>query len=94
MKLINLLKNIGISIWTILIVISITGVISFISISCVLVWGLSLSLIIHINPDYDIVYLGNIVSIMIRIFIFEVCFLTISFILNQVFKIKKHEIKI
>jgi hypothetical protein len=78
-----------------IVVFSLIGVITFVSISCILVWANSLVLIIHLNPNYDIGNLAFLLSWIIRIFIFEVIVLMIYFILVPAIKsiIKKKKVK-
>ena len=89
MKLTNFFKYL----WDILVIVSIIGVITFITTSCILAWFLSLTFIIHLNPDYDITYLSFLVVCIIRSFIFEVIILIIQFILVPAIKsiIKKRK---
>lgn len=76
-KIIDVLKGI----WNMIVIFSLINVISFVAISCCLIWAYSIVLVVHINPDFDISLLSVMIMWMIRIFIFEVVILVIYFML-------------
>ena len=90
---IKFIKFFLIGLWNIIVIVSLIGVITFVSISCIMVWFLALTFIIHTSPNYDITYLSFLITLIIRLFIFEVIVLIIYYILVPVIKSIKRKSK-